>query len=56
MAGSGSITADDIRRVIRAELVSYALQTGSSDVDVQSPEPAQAAANLDALTGRLEEW
>ena len=51
-----AVTIDGVQRIIRLELASYALRGGGSGLDVQSPEPEQAAANLDGLTDRLEEW
>ena len=52
-----AITVKDIRQAVRAELAGYALrQPDDSKVDLQSSEPEQAAAHLDALEGRLENW
>ena len=56
LAGPGSITVDDIRRAIRSELAGYMVQVGDSELDLQRPEPSRAAANLDDLEGRLEDW
>lgn len=56
LAGSRPLTVNDIRQVIRSELATCMVRSGSSGVDLQSSEPERAAANLDALEGRLEGW
>lgn len=56
LAGSRPLTVSDIRQVVRSELAGHVVRSDGPDVDLQSPEPEQAAANLDDLSERLEEW